>query len=63
MKTIEGAGAEILSAILPVLRRGNTAEIKRIGGEIQVIEIQRKIRHRMTAATGRPDTANRGQLV
>lgn len=54
---------EILSAVLPILKRGNTAEIKRVSGEIQIIEIQRKMKHRMTVTTGRPDTANRGQLL
>lgn len=53
---------EITSKILAILKRGNTVEVKRAGGEIQIIEIQRKIKHRATVATGRPDTANRGQL-
>ena len=46
---------EIMSAVFPILKRGNTVEIKRIGGEIQIIEIQRKIKHRTTVATGQPD--------
>ena len=45
---------EVLVNILPILKRGNTVEVKRVGGEIQIIEIQRKIKHRMTAATGQP---------
>jgi hypothetical protein len=53
---------EVLVNILPILKRGNTVEVKRVGGEIQIIEIQRKIKHRMTAATGQPDTANWGQV-
>lgn len=44
--------AEILPAILPILKHGNTAEVKRVGGEIQIIEIQRKIKHRLTITTG-----------
>lgn len=43
---------EVWEKILPILKRGNTAEIKRVGGEIQIIEIQRKIKHRMTVTTG-----------
>lgn len=46
---------EILLAILPILKRGNTAEIKRVGEEIHIIEIQRKIKHRTTVATGQSD--------
>lgn len=44
--------AEIMSAVLPILRRGNTAEIKLVGGEIHVIEIRRKIKQRVTVTTG-----------
>lgn len=43
---------KMLATILPILKRGNTVEIKRVGGEIQIIEIQRKIKHRMTVTTG-----------
>lgn len=43
---------EALDKILSILKRGNTAEVKRVGGEIQIIEIQRKIKHRMTVTTG-----------
>ena len=43
---------EVQEKILSILKRGNTVEIKRVGGEIQVIEIQRKIKHRMTVTTG-----------
>ena len=42
----------ILAALLPILKRGNTAEVKRVGEEIHIIEIQRKIKHRMTVTTG-----------
>lgn len=42
----------MLSAVVPILKRGNTAEIKLIAGEIHIIEIQRKIKHRMTVTTG-----------
>lgn len=42
----------ILAALLPILKCGNAAEIKLIGGEIQVIEIKRKIKHRVTVTTG-----------
>lgn len=52
MKETEKTGAEIFSAVLPILGRGNAAEIKRVNGEIQIIEIQRKIKHRMTITTG-----------
>lgn len=52
MKQSENACSEIFSAILPILKRGNSAEVKRVGGEIQIIEIQRKIKHRMTVTTG-----------
>lgn len=43
---------EALEKILSILKRGNTAEVKRVCGEIQIIEIQRKIKHRMTITTG-----------
>lgn len=43
---------EMSAKILAILKRGNTVEVKRVGGEIQIIEIQRKIKHRMTVTTG-----------
>lgn len=46
------ASDEVLAKILAILKRGNTVEIKRVGGEIQIIEIQRKIKERMTITTG-----------
>ena len=46
------ASDEVLEKILLILKRGNTAEVKRVGGEIQIIEIQRKIKHRTTIITG-----------
>lgn len=49
---LASASEEVLEKILSILRRGNTVEIKRVGGEIQVIEIQRKVKHRMTVTTG-----------
>lgn len=52
MTETETTSAEIFSAVLPILKRGNTAEVKRISGEIQIIEIQRKIKHRTTITTG-----------
>ena len=42
----------LLAAILAILKRGNAVEIKRVGDHIQIIEIQRKIKHRMTVTTG-----------
>ena len=42
----------ILAALLPILKRGNTAEIKLIGDQIHIIEIERTIKHRMTVTTG-----------
>lgn len=45
-------GVELMSAVLPIIKRGNTAEIKLVGGEIHIIEIKRKIKHRMTVTTG-----------
>lgn len=50
--TSASAPDETLEKILSILKRGNTAEVKRVGGEVQIIEIQRKIKHRMTIATG-----------
>lgn len=52
MTETEKSGTEILSAVIPILKRGNAAEVKCISGEIQIIEIQRKIKHRMTVTTG-----------
>lgn len=46
------ASDEALEKILSILKRGNAAEVKRVGGEIQIIEIQRKVKHRMTVTTG-----------
>lgn len=46
------ASDEVFETILSILKRGNTAEVKRVGGEIQIIEIQRKVKHRMTVITG-----------
>lgn len=43
---------EAWAKILPILKRGNAAEVKRVNGEIQIVEIQRKIKHRMTITTG-----------
>lgn len=43
---------EVMEKILPILKRGNAVEVKRVGEEIQIIEIQRKIKHRMTVTTG-----------
>ncbi len=43
---------EILAKILSILKHGNTAEVKRVGGEIQIVEIQRKVKHRVTVTTG-----------
>ncbi len=43
---------EVLEKILSILKCGNTAEVKRVGGEIQIVEIRRKIKHRMTITTG-----------
>lgn len=43
---------EVIEKIRLILKRGNTAEVKRVGGEIHIIEIQRKIKHRMTVTTG-----------
>lgn len=48
----ENTSDEALEKLLSILKRGNTAEIKRVNGEIQIIEIQRKIKHRMTVTTG-----------
>ena len=41
-----------LAKILPILKHGNVAEVKLVNGEMQIIEIQRKIKHRMTITTG-----------
>lgn len=46
---------ELLTALWPILKRGNTAEIKRVGEQIHIIEIHRKIKHRVTVATGQSD--------
>lgn len=43
---------EAFEKILSILKHGNSAEIKRVNGEIQIIEIQRKMKHRMTITTG-----------
>lgn len=52
MTETEKTAVEIFSEVLPILKRGNTAEIKRVSGEIQIIEIQRKMKHRLTVTTG-----------
>lgn len=44
--------AEIIAAILSITKRGNDVLVKRVGGEIHVIEIERKIKYRTTVTTG-----------
>lgn len=46
------ASDEVLARVLAILKRGNTVEIKRVGGELQIIEIKRQIKQRMTITTG-----------
>lgn len=48
---LASASEEVLEKILSILKRGNTVEIKRVCGEMQIIEIQRKVKHRMTVTT------------
>ena len=43
---------EIWDEIQKILKRGNTAEIKKTGGQIIVVEIERKVKIRKTLATG-----------
>lgn len=43
---------KILALIIPILNRGNNVEIKYVYGELQIVEIQRKLKHRMTVTTG-----------
>ena len=43
---------KLLHEILPILKRGNVVEIKQVRNEIQIIEIERKTKHRVTITTG-----------
>ena len=42
----------IWEAIVGCLKRGNSAEVKREGGRIVVVEIQRKVKVKETVTTG-----------
>jgi hypothetical protein len=43
---------EIWEEIQRILKRGNTAEVKKSGGQIIVVEIERKVKIKKTFATG-----------
>lgn len=43
---------EAIKLIEQILKRGNTAEIKRVKDTIQVIEIQRQLKIKQTITTG-----------
>ena len=43
---------EIWDEIQKILKRGNTAEIKKTAGQIIVVEIERKVKIKKTLATG-----------
>ena len=38
-----------------ILRHGDTVELKRVGGQLQIVEIKRKIKYKMTPPTGEAD--------
>lgn len=38
-----------------ILRRGDTVELKRVGGQLHIVEIRRTIKERVTLATGQAD--------
>ena len=42
---------DVVKAILEIIRRGNDAEVKKVNGQIVVVEIRRKVTKR-TAITG-----------
>lgn len=46
---------DTLDIIYGILKKGNTAELKLVGGQVQVIEIRRKIKYRLTPPTGEAD--------
>jgi len=43
---------ELWEIVQKILKRGNTAEIKYVGGQIVVVEIQRQVKIKKTLATG-----------
>ena len=43
---------EIWDEIQKILKRGNTAEVKKTGGQIIVVEIERKVKIKKTFTTG-----------
>jgi Fe-S cluster biogenesis protein NfuA len=43
---------EMREEIQRILKRGNTAEVKKSGGQIIVVEIERKVKIRKTLTTG-----------
>ena len=43
---------EIWEEIQRILKRGNTAEVKKSGGQIIVVEIERKVKIKKAFATG-----------
>lgn len=50
-----GLEANVQKAILDALDRGNSVEVKRNKEGIVVYEVQKKIRYKVPAATGRQD--------
>lgn len=43
---------EIWEEIQRILKRGNTVELKKVGGQIVVVEIERKVKIKRTVTTG-----------
>lgn len=43
---------ELWEEIQKILKRGNTAEVKKTGGQIIVVEIERKVKIKKTVTTG-----------
>lgn len=46
---------KIWSEIAAILRRGNSAELKLVRGEIQILELRRTIKYKVTPPTGEAD--------
>jgi len=46
---------DALAQIYAMLHRGNTVELKLVRGEVDIVEIKRTIKYRLTLPTGEAD--------
>lgn len=46
---------EALELIFSILHKGSTVELKLVGGRVDVVEIKRTVKYRLTPPTGEAD--------